>query len=70
MKLNRLDKEWDSHTQDWRDGYKAEMHGDVVEMSRDDYFAKSEEWRKGASFAYDFLLRSGTVVYYGSSAIR
>ena len=30
----------------------------------------SEEWRKGASFAYDLLLRSGTVVYYCSSAIR
>lgn len=44
-------EEWQTHSKDWQDGWRAYQAGDDIDMTHEEYLAKSDEWKAGARYA-------------------
>ena len=42
------DKEWENHSEEWRDGYNAFNNGNVLKV---DFSMMPKDWRDGARYA-------------------
>lgn len=44
--------EWNAHSEDWRKGWNDYTNCRTMDMSKEEFDSKSEEWKMGAEYAY------------------